>query len=155
MQAAEHAETEARDAADGNSRATDIFISGVKGSGSPGNGLYKPQRTEICCNRIVYKKEGDDDWWLEHYGGTWQLKQRQQKGKDDCWAFAEGACALEECGSQVWQVALTAESPFVEDTGINLAVGEKAQALSPEGKARKTIELLQRLGLQDHTQTFM
>jgi len=43
--------------------------------------------------RVLYVKEGDDGWWLEHCGGKWQLKQKEHKGKDLAWATVVGGCA--------------------------------------------------------------
>jgi hypothetical protein len=95
----------ARAAADDNARATVVFISGVRGCGFNGNGLYR-RTSEMNDYRVLYVKEGDDGWWLEHCRGQWQLKQKEHKGKDLSWAKVVGECALEACGSRVWRVSL-------------------------------------------------
>ncbi len=78
--------------------------------------------------RVLYVKEGDDGWWLEHRRGKWQLKQKEHKGTDLSWAKVVGECALEACGSRVWQVALDKDTPWADDEGIKIAVGGAAEA---------------------------
>ena len=78
--------------------------------------------------RVLYVKEGDDGWWLEHCGGRWQLKQKEHKGTGLHWAAVVGECALEACGSRVWRVAVNKDTPFADDQGIKIAVGDDALA---------------------------
>ncbi len=116
----------ARAAADDNARAAAVFIRGVRGSGSSGNGLYRPT-SEMHEYRVLYVKEGDDNWWLEHFGGKWMLKQKEHKGTSLSWAVVAGGCALEDCGSRVWEFAFDKSSPsFVEDRNIRIAFGGEA-----------------------------
>ena len=117
-----------------NARATCVFVSGVRGSGSCGNGLYRPT-SETNDFRVLYVKEGDDDWWLEHYRDAWMLKQKEHKGSSLSWAYVSGGCALEDCGSRVWMVALSKGSPFANDQNNRIAVGDDAVVAS-EAKAR-------------------
>ncbi len=78
--------------------------------------------------RVLYVKEGDDGWWLEHCGGKWQLKQKEHKGKDLAWATVVGGCALEACGSRVWRVSVSKGAPWEDDEDIKIAVGGDALA---------------------------
>ncbi len=133
-----------------NSNATFVHISGLVGSAACGNGLYTPQPSDIFCSRVRYKKEhrfgnastatptlassgAADDWWLEHYGGRWQLKQSRHKGTGWRWANVLGGIALEACGSHVWRVSHIDEATTRADDlrackKLKLAVGDDALA---------------------------
>ncbi len=136
-----------------NTNATFVHISGLVGSAVCGNGLYKPQPSDIFCSRVRYKKErrfenasimqtvtpttassvAADDWWLEHYGGRWQLKQSRHKGTGWRWANTLGGTALEACGSHVWRVshideAATRAADLSVCKKLKLAVGDDALA---------------------------
>ena len=74
-----------------------------------------------------------DDWWLEHYGGRWQLKQSRHKGTGWRWANTLGGTALEACGSHVWRVshideAATRAADLSACKELKLAVGDNALA---------------------------
>ena len=107
--------------------AVPVFVSGVRGSGSKGNGLYRGA-PEVQDGRGRYVKEDDDDWWLEYWAPSkdWQLKQTEHKGKDLSWATVYTDRALHECGSLVWIVAVDKVSGFTDDPDIKIAVGAEA-----------------------------
>ena len=107
--------------------AVPVFVSGVRGSGSKGNGLYRGA-PEVQDGRGRYVKEDDDDWWLEYWAPSkrWQLKQTEHKGKDLSWATVYTDRALHECGSLVWKVAVDKVSGFTDDPDIKIAVGAEA-----------------------------
>jgi hypothetical protein len=151
LQTVAHLESLAADV--DNTNATFVHISGLVGSAACGNGLYKPQPSDIFCSRVRYKKEhrfgnastlqtdtptiassvAADDWWLEHYGGRWQLKQSRHKGTGWRWANTLGGTALEACGSHVWRVshideAATRAADLSACKELKLAVGDNALA---------------------------
>ena len=107
--------------------AVPVFVSGVRGSGSKGNGLYRGA-PEVRDGRGRYVKEDDDDWWLE-YGATkkiWQLKQKEHKGEDLSWAAVTSNSALHECGSLVWRGSFGKDAGWTDDPDIKIAVGAEA-----------------------------
>ena len=105
MQAAAHAAAEAASVANGNSKATAIFISGATGPAAAIiNGPYSPTQERGLDGRILYCKSGNASICIEHHGGAWQVKPVSFKGKDECCASVPGACALEACTSRVWRV---------------------------------------------------
>jgi hypothetical protein len=73
-------------------------------------------------------KEDDDDWWLEYWAPSniWQLKQKEHKGKDLCWAMVKSDSALHECGSLVWRVSVEKDAAWTDDPDIKIAVGAEA-----------------------------
>jgi hypothetical protein len=107
--------------------AVPVFVSGVRGSGSKGNGLYRGA-PEVQDGRGRYVKEDDDDWWLEYWAPSniWQLKQKEHKGKDLSWATVTSDSALHECGSLVWRVSVEKDAAWTDDPGIKIAVGAEA-----------------------------
>ena len=100
-------------------------MSGVRGSGSKGNGLYR-RAPEVIHGRCRYVKEDDDDWWLEYWAPLkmWQLKQKEHKGKNLGWAIVTSDSALHECGPLVWRVAVAKD--WTDDPDIKIAVGAEA-----------------------------
>ena len=107
--------------------AVPVFVSGVRGSGSKGNGLYRGA-PEVQDGRGRYVKEDDDDWWLEYWAPSkrWQLKQTEHKGKDLSWATVYTDRALHECGPLVWKVSVAKDAAFTDDPDIKIAVGAEA-----------------------------
>ena len=107
--------------------AIPVFVSGVRGSGSKGNGLYRGA-PEVQDGRGRYVKEDDDDWWLEYWAprNQWQLKQKEHKGKDLGWATVTSDRALHECGALVWRVSVAKGVAFTDDPDIKIAVGAEA-----------------------------
>ena len=111
--------------------AVPVFVSGVRGSGSKGNGLYMGA-PEVQDGRGRYVKEDDDDWWLEYWAPSkkWQLKQKEHKGKNVGWAMVTSDSALHKCGSLVWSVSVEKGAAWTDDPGIKIAVGAEALALA-------------------------
>ena len=107
--------------------AIPVFVSGVRGSGSKGNGLYRGA-PEVQDGRGRYVKEDDDDWWLEYWAPLkmWQLKQKEHKGKVLSWAVVTSDRALHECGPRVWRVSVDKGAAFTDDPGVKIAVGAEA-----------------------------
>ena len=107
--------------------AIPVFVSGVRGSGSKGNGLYRGA-PEVQDGRGRYVKEDDDDWWLEYWAplNQWQLKQKEHKGKDLAWALVNSDRALHECGALVWTVSVDKGAAWTDDPDIKIAVGAEA-----------------------------
>ncbi len=104
-----------------NSKATDIFISGVKGLHNEVNGLYSPTQERgrdgriayRKCNtwRIVYRKCIASDLWIEklcieHFEGHGQVTYEEDMGSGDCLAYTRGEGALH------WSTAVCANGMF-------------------------------------------
>jgi hypothetical protein len=95
-----------------NSKATDIFISGVQGDNSIINGLYAPTQKRGQDGRIVYWKCDIDpgsvnscfEFYIEHFEGDWQVKLGEEMGGPICLAYTRGEGALEDCCLREWNV---------------------------------------------------
>jgi hypothetical protein len=96
-----------------------------------GNGLYRLQPPEGLRGPALYKKEGDDSWWLEHFDGEWQLKQTQHKGSNECCAKLARGSALESLDVNIWSLCARQGSSFVVDRNIKCICGEAAEKKVP------------------------
>jgi hypothetical protein len=86
-----------------NARAGPVFISGATGPHAAAiNGFYSVSEEKSFDGRVVLMK--GPSMCIEHYGRKWQVKPVSDKGKDQCKAYVEGGCALEDCISRVWKV---------------------------------------------------
>lgn len=98
--------------AEDNSKATDIFISGVSGANSEIiNGFYSPSQERGSDGRVLYVKNDElrDSVCIEHMShteGVWQVKTLSSRGTDQCFAGVSGGCALEACTSRTWKVGV-------------------------------------------------
>ena len=132
------AEAEAVDEADAailadNSKATDVFISGVKGVNSVINGLYSPTQETGQDGRILYRKSGesgDKALCIGHDDGKcWEVKDALDIGRDVCpRAFVRGGCALEECCSRLWCVYDGKD--HVDQPGVKVVTGDEAKSMA-------------------------
>ena len=105
-----------------NSKAADIFISGVQGVHSVINGLYSPTQETGQDGRILYRRSGergDEALCIEHFEGRWRVKNESDRGSGACRAYVEGGCALEECRSRTWKVVDSDD--FVDEPSVNMA----------------------------------
>ncbi len=107
--------------------AVPVFLSGVRGRGSKGNGLYRGA-PEVQDGRGRYVKEDDDDWWLEYWARSksWLLKQKEHKGTNSGWAAVTSDSALHECGALVWEVSVEKGAAWTDDPDIKIVVGAEA-----------------------------
>jgi hypothetical protein len=113
-----------------NSKATDIFISGVKGLHDEVNGLYTPTQERGQDGRIVYRKCNRTDLWIEklcieHFEGDWQVTYEEDMGSGDCLAYARGEGALEDCCLREWNV-FDGDKFTIQPT-VKIATGQKAR----------------------------
>ena len=72
-----------------NTKAADIFISGIKGRRSVINGLYSPTQETGQDGRVLYRKSdecGDEALCIEHFEGRWCVKNQSDKGSVACFA---------------------------------------------------------------------
>jgi hypothetical protein len=112
-----------------NSKAADIFISGVKGRHSVVNGLYSPTQETGQDGRVLYRKSdesGDQALCIEHFEGRWRVKNESDRGSGACRAYVEGGCALEECRSRTWKVV--DGELFVQMPSVRMVTGSKAKS---------------------------
>ncbi len=112
-----------------NSKAADIFISGVQGVHSVINGLYSPTKETGQDGRILYRRSGergDEALCIEHFEGLWRVKNESKRGSGACRAFVEGGCALEDCRSRTWKV-VDGEF-FVDEPSVRMSTGEAARS---------------------------
>ena len=115
-----------------NSKAADIFISGVKGRHSVVNGLYSPTQETGQDGRVLYRKSGecgDEALCIEHFEGRWRVKNQSDRGSVACFAQVEGCCTLEGCRSRVWKVSDGDEVwYFVDQPSVQMVTGEEAKS---------------------------
>jgi hypothetical protein len=107
-----------------NSKAADIFISGVKGRHSVVNGLYSPTQEKGQDGRVLYRKSdesGDQALCIEHFEGRWRVKNQSDRGSVACFAHVEGCCALERCRSRIWKVSDGKD--FVDQPSVQMVTG--------------------------------
>ena len=102
-----------------------IFISGATGHWAAAiNGPY--DRTgEISGGYAVYSKRGDPSLCIEHRGGTWDVKDVSNKGKDACKAYVAGGCALEDCTLRVWSVS--SDKGWDDQPSVKMVTGREAE----------------------------
>jgi hypothetical protein len=104
-----------------------IFIRGAIGFHSVGiNGPYN--RISVTLSKdgyAVYGKLGDASMCIEHYGGKWQVKSVCRKGRNRCFAYVTGGCALEACASRVWKVAH--ETGYDVQSNVEIVTGLDAE----------------------------
>ena len=108
-----------------NSKAADIFISGVKGRHSVVNGLYSPTQEKGQDGRVLYRKSGesgDEALCIEHDDDNWWVVDKLNVY---C-AQVEGGCALEGCRSRTWKVV--DGDDFVNEPSVRMATGEEARS---------------------------
>ena len=113
-----------------NSKAADIFISGVKGVHSVINGLYSPTQETGQDGRILYRRSGergDEALCIEHFEGRWRVKNESDRGSGACRAYVEGGCVLEDCRSRTWNVDWNGSFFFAEPS-VRMATGEEARS---------------------------
>jgi len=90
-----------------NARATFVFISGATLSSAVCiNGFFEPTEDRGNNGSVVYSKRGSEDICIEHVNGKWKVKPKSVKcrGREECFAYFRGACALEACTSRAWSV---------------------------------------------------
>jgi len=112
-----------------NSKAADIFISGVQGVHSVINGLYSPTKETGQDGRILYRRSGergDEALCIEHFEGRWRVKNESDRGSGACRAYVEGGCALEECRSRTWKVV--DGDDFVDRQSVRMATGDAVRS---------------------------
>ena len=109
-----------------NTKAADIFISGIKGRHSVVNGLYSPTREKGQDGRVLYRKNGDEALCIEHFEGRWRVKNQSDRGSVACFAYVEGGCALEDCRSRIWKVVEGED--FVDQRSVQMVTGEEAKS---------------------------
>ena len=125
-QGAEYAAAVAQSIAEDNARAGPVFISGATGSlASVVNGYYEPTEEKGADGRVMYAKRGDGGVCIEHFGGFWQVKRVEDRGKSACMASVAGGCALVDCVARVWYRA-SAVGP-TEDMDMKLWTGDDAE----------------------------
>jgi hypothetical protein len=111
-----------------NSKAADIFISGVTGRHSVVNGLYSPTQETGQDGRVLYRKSGEcgeEALCIEHDEDCWEVKY----GRDVySRAFVRGGCALEECYSRLWRV-YDGEN-HVDQPGVKFVTGDEAKSMA-------------------------
>ena len=108
-----------------NSKAADIFISGVKGRHSVVNGLYSPTHEKGQDGRVLYRKSdecGDEALYIEHDDDNWRVIDKLNVY---C-AQVEGGCALEDCRSLIWKVS--DGDDFVDQPSVQMVTGEEAKS---------------------------
>ncbi len=108
-----------------NSKAADIFISGVTGRHSVVNGLYSPTQETGQDGRVLYRKSGecgDELWCIKHDDDNWWVIDKLGAGR----AYVEGCCALEGCRSRVWKVSDGED--FVDQPSVKMVTGEEAKS---------------------------
>ncbi len=115
-----------------NSKATDVFISGITDRDSvwiedSPNGLYSPSQETGHDGRILYMHRGDlHDFCIEHFEGQWQVKNEMDRGSGVCCAFVQGNCALEDCCSRGWHVVYGDE--IVSQPDVKIVTGQQAKS---------------------------
>jgi hypothetical protein len=112
-----------------NSKATDIFISGVQGAYFKINGLYSPTQATGHDGRISYRKSnafGNQEFCIEHYEGEWRVIEEWDGESGDSFAYVQGGCALEKCRSGTWKVYDGEE--FVDQPSVKMVTGHKAKS---------------------------
>jgi hypothetical protein len=112
-----------------NSKASDIFISGVNGVNFVINGLYSPTQETGQDGRVLYRKIsecGDQALCIEHFEGRWCVKNQSDRGSVACFAHVEGCCALEGCRSRIWKVSDGED--FVDQPSAKLVTGDEAKS---------------------------
>ena len=108
-----------------NSKAADIFISGVKGRHSVVNGLYSPTQEKGQDGRVLYRKSGesgDEALCIEHGDDTWRVIDMLGASR----AHVEGGCALEDCRSRIWKVC--DGEGFLDQPSVQMVTGEEAKS---------------------------
>ena len=108
-----------------NSKAADIFISGVQGVHSAINGLYSPTEETGQDGRVLYRKSGDcgdKALYIEHDDDNWWVIDELNVY---C-AQVEGGCALEDCRSRTWKVS--DGEGFLDQPSAKLVTGEEAKS---------------------------
>ena len=87
-----------------------IYISGAEGPfGAAINGGYDRTK-EMSDGYPVYRKRCDAGMCIEHRQHLWQVKPVSNKGKPFGYACVIGGCALEDCASRIWDVAVGQDS---------------------------------------------
>ncbi len=117
-----------------NLKATDIFISGIEvrdssvyaSSEFSRDGLYSPTQETGQDGRLLYRKNGLEDFYIEHFEGQWQVKDEEDVGSSVCFAFVRGGCALEECCSRRWNV-VDGEG-IVGQPDVDIVAGQQAKS---------------------------
>jgi hypothetical protein len=98
--------------------------------------LYDPVFSEKWEGRLLYRKRDDADKWIEHFGGKWEVKAASNRGSDNCWAWIEGGCALEACGSRDWNVY---DKSWIQQKSVCLTYGSEAIRLFEAVAAAKQV----------------
>ncbi len=111
-----------------NSKATDIFISGVQGVNSAINGLYSPTEETGQDGRILYRKSDEfefdlEEYYIEHYEEEWRVYC-----DDQLLSIVRGGCALEDCRSRKWKVFNGQE--FVHQPSVKIVIGQRAKSMA-------------------------
>jgi hypothetical protein len=112
-----------------NSKAADIFISGVKGRHSVVNGLYSPTQEKGQDGRTIYRKSGEfgvEALCIEHFEGRWWVENQSDRGSVAWFAVVEGGCALEDCRSRIWKISDGRD--FVDQPSVQMVIGEEAKS---------------------------
>ena len=103
-----------------------VFISGATGAFATGiNGAYY-STGETSDGHPLLRKRGDASMLMEHYRGEWQVKAVSSKGKDVCYAYVEGGCALAACTSRQWRVSFDGKT-FSDAPVVNMETGAEAE----------------------------
>jgi hypothetical protein len=118
-----------------NSKATDIFISGVQGVNSVINGLYLPTEETGQDGRRLYRKSGESGepaLCIEHDDeGCWVVKNESDIGSSAKGprAYVRGGCALEECCSRLWSVCNNGKY-HIDQPGVKVVTGDEAKSMA-------------------------
>ena len=103
-----------------------VFISGATGLNATGiNGAYY-STGETSDGHPLLIKRGDASMLMEHFGGYWQVKPVSSKGKDSCYAYVAGGCALAACTSRQWKV-LDGKGGWSDAPGVKMETGAEAE----------------------------
>ena len=109
-----------------NFRSGPIFISGASGDSAAAMiGYYEPTLGFGMDGRVMYAKYGGGGVCIEHFGGFWQVKRVEDRGKSACMASVAGGCALVDCVARVWYRA-SPNGP-TEDIRMKLSTGDDAE----------------------------
>jgi hypothetical protein len=107
-----------------NARAAPVAISGATGPHAAYiNGVYEPTQEKGLDGRVLYRKRGDPNMIMEHFGGKWQVKRAVKKGMYHGKAGVAGGCAAEACTSRMWKVtfdgATFQDAPSVQMVAVS------------------------------------
>jgi hypothetical protein len=88
-------------------------------------------------NYAMYIKRDRPGVCIEHLNRQWQVKDMSCKGKNACFAYVAGRCALEDCASRQWTLSNGQIASEMTVKTIAMVDAENARAYAEETAAAK------------------